>query len=80
MSVHARPSQLRVACALARRVGLPVAPQLLGAMPFGGSLNSLEGEQCVFCWGAGEDGQLCLEQAPTGEDEWHISVPTVRFA
>ena len=45
-------------------------------MPFAGSFG--EGEQCVFCWGAGEDGQLCLDQAPTGEDEWHVAVPTVR--
>jgi hypothetical protein len=35
-------------------------------------------EQVVFAWGAGEDGQLCLEEAPSGEDEWHVTTPTVR--
>ena len=45
-------------------------------MPFAAAMG--EGEQCVFCWGAGEDGQLCLEQAPVGEDEWHVAAPTVR--
>ena len=58
--------------------GLPLRRRLPGAMPFAAAFG--EGEQCVFCWGAGEDGQLCLEQAPTGEDEWHITVPTVRAA
>ena len=45
-------------------------------MPFAAAMG--EGEQCVFCWGAGEDGQLCLDEAPVGEDEWHVAVPTVR--
>jgi hypothetical protein len=38
--------------------------------------------QVVFAWGAGEDGQLGLEQAPLSgaEDDWHVTVPTVRPA
>lgn len=35
------------------------------------------GRKLVFAWGAGEDGQLGLEEAPIGEDDWSISIPTV---
>jgi hypothetical protein len=36
--------------------------------------------QVVFAWGAGEDGQLGLAEAPAGQDEWHVALPTVRAA
>ena len=33
-------------------------------------------QQVVFVWGAGEDGQLGLAEAPAGTDEWHMAQPT----
>jgi hypothetical protein len=36
------------------------------------------GVQVVFAWGAGEDGQLGLEEAPSNLDEWHVATPTAR--
>jgi len=33
-------------------------------------------EAVVFAWGAGEDGQLGLPEAPDGSDEWHVPLPT----
>lgn len=39
--------------------------------PGGGGAAS----QVVFAWGAGEDGQLGLEEAETGSDEWHVGQP-----
>lgn len=32
-------------------------------------------QQQVFTWGAGEDGQLGLQQAPSPADEWHVAQP-----
>lgn len=37
------------------------------------------GNPYVFAWGAGEDGQLGLEEAQVGEDDWNIGIPTARF-
>lgn len=31
--------------------------------------------QVVFAWGAGEDGQLGLEEANTGSDDWFVAQP-----
>jgi hypothetical protein len=47
-------------------------------MPGGEGGAAVEGPQVVFAWGAGEDGQLGLEEAPSHEEEWHVSAPTVR--
>lgn len=38
------------------------------------------GDPYVFAWGAGEDGQLGLEEAQVGEDDWNIGIPTVRLS
>jgi alpha-tubulin suppressor-like RCC1 family protein len=32
-------------------------------------------QQVVFTWGAGEDGQLGVQQAPSHADEWHVTQP-----
>jgi alpha-tubulin suppressor-like RCC1 family protein len=37
--------------------------------------GSVAPTQVVFSWGAGEDGQLGLEEASTGSDEWHVAHP-----
>jgi hypothetical protein len=37
--------------------------------------GSVASTQVVFSWGAGEDGQLGLEEASTGSDEWHVAHP-----
>lgn len=48
---------------------------MCGAMP--GSQFSV-GCSYIFAWGSGEDGQLGLEEAQVGEDDWNISIPTAR--
>ncbi len=39
-------------------------------------MDASGGACVVFVWGAGEDGQLGLAEAPSNVDEWHVSAPT----